>query len=49
MHSANWALREFSWATYGTISRFESEPFGDLFSLGPKLRPQLSAARHATP
>ncbi len=25
------ALREFSWATYGPISRFESEPFGDLF------------------
>jgi hypothetical protein len=24
------ALREFSWATCGPISRFESEPFGDL-------------------
>jgi hypothetical protein len=37
--AGDWALREFSWATSGPISRFESEPFGDLFSLrrcGPK-------------
>ena len=26
-------------------SRFESEPFGDLYSLGRKLRPLLSEAR----
>jgi hypothetical protein len=39
--------REFSWATYGVTSRVESEPFGELFSLGRKLRPLLSEARPA--
>ena len=39
-------LREVSGATYGPISRFESEPCGDLIFLGLKLRlgPQLREA-----
>jgi hypothetical protein len=39
------ALREFSWATYGPISRFESEPFDDL--LLPLGRAKRRAALHA--
>jgi hypothetical protein len=35
MHLANWALREFSWATCGVTSRFGSEPFGVCFPSDP--------------
>ena len=42
---SDWALREFSRASYGAISRFETEPFGDLFL--PSGRAKRTAPLHA--